>query len=430
MNSMRWSPALPPLAFPVRAWQLSEHRPLYNCGRAGHWPQASNVLLNFRRVLPMKFRVLIALCLSTLTITPAALAAAPVPNPPAVDTKGYVLMDFATGQVLAGTNAEQRLEPASLTKLMTTYVVFDALRSSRLKMDEQILISEHAWRAEGSRTFVQVGTRVPVDTLIKGMIVQSGNDATIALAERVGGTEPAFVEMMNVYAKRLGMNSSHFEDSTGLPSPQHYTTPTDLATLSRAIIRDFPQYYGLYSLKEFTYNNIRQENRNGLLERDPSVDGMKTGHTDAAGYCLISSAKRQNMRLVSVVMGSPSVKAREDASEALLNFGFTNFETVNLKKAGETVLKPRIYKGTADYVAVGPMSDVLLTVPRGESGMVVTQATVNRPLIAPVDTRTAIGELQVSVGDKVVAKVPMYPLATVGEGSLWRRMVDTISLWL
>jgi D-alanyl-D-alanine carboxypeptidase (penicillin-binding protein 5/6) len=378
----------------------------------------------------MKFRVLIALCLCTLTTTLTAMAAAPVPNPPAVDTKGYVLMDFATGQVLAGSNAEQRLEPASLTKLMTTYVVFDALLSGRLKMDEQILISEHAWRAEGSRTFVQVGTRVPVDTLIKGMIVQSGNDATIALAERVGGTESAFVEIMNEYAKRLGMNSSHFEDSTGLPSPQHYTTPTDLATLSRAIIRDFPQYYGLYSLKEFTYNNIRQENRNGLLERDPSVDGMKTGHTDAAGYCLISSAKRQNMRLVSVVMGSPSVKAREDASEALLNFGFTNFETVSLKKAGETVLKPRIYKGTADYVAVGPTSDIQLTVPRGESGMVVTQATVHRPLIAPVDTHTAIGELQVSVGDKVVAKVPMYALATVGEGSLWRRMVDTISLWL
>jgi D-alanyl-D-alanine carboxypeptidase (penicillin-binding protein 5/6) len=194
----------------------------------------------------MKLRVLIALCLSTFLPALPALAAAPVPNPPAVDAKAYVLMDFVTRQVLAGSNADQRLEPASLTKLMTTYVVFDALRSGRLKMDEQILISEHAWRAEGSRTFVQVGTRVPVDTLIKGMIVQSGNDATIALAERVGGTEPAFVEMMNEYAKRLGLNSSHFEDSTGLPSPQHYTTPTDLATLSRAIIRDFPQYYGLY----------------------------------------------------------------------------------------------------------------------------------------------------------------------------------------
>jgi len=377
----------------------------------------------------MKLPVLIALCLSALAAAAPALAVAPVPNPPAVQAKGYVLMDFATGQALAGSNADQRLEPASLTKLMTTYVVFDALRSGRLKMDEQILISEHAWRAEGSRTFVQVGTRVPVDTLIKGMIVQSGNDATIALAERVGGTEPAFVEMMNGYAKRLGMRSSHFEDSTGLPSPQHYTTPTDLATLSRAIIRDFPEYYGLYSLKEFTYNNIRQENRNGLLERDPSVDGMKTGHTDAAGYCLISSAKRQNMRLVSVVMGSPSVKAREDASETLLNYGFTNFETVSLKKAGETVLKPRIYKGSMEYVAVGPNSEVQLTVPRGESGMVVTQASVRRPLLAPLDTHTAIGELQVSVGDKLVTKLPLFALTPVPQGSLWTRMVDTISLW-
>jgi hypothetical protein len=222
---------------------------------------------------------------------PVAALAAPLATAPAIDARNWVLVDFASGQALAEHGADQHIEPASLTKLMTAYAVFNALRDGRLKMDEQVLISEHAWRAEGSRTFVQVGTRVPVDVLIKGMIVQSGNDATIALAERVGGSEPAFVQMMNAYAQRLGMGGTHFEDASGLPSPTHYSTARDLATLSRAIIREFPEYYGIYSMREFTWNNIRQENRNGLLERDPTVDGIKTGHTESAGYCLIAARR-------------------------------------------------------------------------------------------------------------------------------------------
>jgi serine-type D-Ala-D-Ala carboxypeptidase (penicillin-binding protein 5/6) len=356
----------------------------------------------------------------------AAPALAPAPPP---DARSWILMDFGSGQTLAEGHADQRIEPASLTKLMSAYVVFSALRAGQLKMDEQVLISEHAWRAEGSRTFVKVGTRVPVDVLIKGMIVQSGNDATIALAERVGGSEPAFVQVMNSDAQRLGMHGTHFEDASGLPSPTHYSTARDLATLSRAIIRDFPEYYGLYSLREFTWNNIRQENRNGLLERDPSVDGIKTGHTETAGYCLISSAKRSGMRLISVVLGARGVTARETGSAALLNYGFSTFETVSIRKAGETVLKPRVYKGTEQYVALVTHFDVAVTVPRGQGTTVTTHTLLRRPLIAPLPAATAVGELQVAIDGKPVAGAALYPLATVPEGGWWRRMIDTVSLW-
>ena len=360
---------------------------------------------------------------------PPATSATPHASPPVVQARTWVLVDFASGQALAESNADQRIEPASLTKLMSAYAVFSALRDHRLKMDEPVLISEHAWRAEGSRTFVQVGTRVPVEVLIKGMIVQSGNDATIALAERIGGSEGAFVQMMNGYAQRLGMRGTHFEDSSGLPSPNHYSTARDLATLSRAIIREFPEYYSLYSLREFTWNKIRQENRNGLLERDPSVDGIKTGHTETAGYCLIGSAQRAGMRLISVVLGAPSVQGRESGSAALLNYGFTFYETVSVKKAGEMVLKPRVYKGAEQYVAVAPATAVQVTVPRGEAATVTVRAEVRHPLIAPLAANNAIGELQVAVAGKPVASVPLYPVAAVAEGGLWRRLIDTISLW-
>jgi D-alanyl-D-alanine carboxypeptidase (penicillin-binding protein 5/6) len=366
---------------------------------------------------------------ATAVAPPPAVTTVPLASPPVIEARSWVLIDFASGQSLAEKLADQRIEPASLTKLMTAYAVFSALRDGRLKMDEQVLISEHAWRAEGSRTFVQVNTRVPVDVLIKGMIVQSGNDATIALAERIGGSEAAFVQMMNGYAQRLGMRATHFEDSSGLPSPTHYSTARDLATLSRAIIREFPEYYSLYSLREYTWNNIRQENRNGLLERDPSVDGIKTGHTETAGYCLISSAQRSGMRLISVVLGSPSVAARESGSAALLNYGFNFYESVSVKKAGETVLKPRVYKGSEQYVAVVTASPVQVTVPRGQRTTVTTRASVRRPLLAPLAANTPVGELQIEVAGKTVAKVPLYPASAVAEGGLWRRMVDTISLW-
>ena len=385
-------------------------------------------------VVPAALALVVALCTAlpagaVSALAAPAAAAPPLATAPVIQAGSWVLVDFASGQALAESNADRRVEPASLTKLMTAYVVFNALRDGRLKLNEQVLISEHAWRAQGSRTFVQVGTRVPVEVLVKGMIVQSGNDATIALAERVGGSEAAFVQMMNAYAQRLGMAGTHFEDASGLPSPSHYSTARDLATLSRAIIRDFPEYYGIYSIREFTWNNIRQENRNGLLERDASVDGIKTGHTETAGYCLISSALRSGMRLVSVVLGAPGVTARETGSAALLNYGFNFYEPITVKKAGEMVLKPRVYKGAAEFIAVAPAGIVQVTVPRGQGTTVTTRATVLGPLIAPLAATTAVGELQVDVGGRTVTKVPLYPVNAVAAGGLWRRTVDTISLW-
>lgn len=361
----------------------------------------------------------------------AAPAAAPVPAPPAVTARAYILVDHFSGRVLAAERADDRAEPASLTKLMTSYVVFKALQEGRLKLTDEVTISEHAWRAEGSRTFVQVGTQIPVDILIKGMIVQSGNDATIALAERVGGTEAAFAQMMNEYARRLGMKGSNFENSDGLPAPNHYTTARDMATLADALIREFPQYYPLFSLREFQWNNIRQGNRNTLLGKDPSVDGLKTGHTDSAGYCLATSALRSGMRLVSVVMGSPSEKARADASAALLNYGYTFFETLRLKAAHDTVLKPRVYKSAAEFAAVGVPYDVYATVARGQGASLHSSARLSHePLLAPLSAGQNVGELAVADGSgQVIARVPLVALAAVPQGGLWTRVVDGIALW-
>jgi D-alanyl-D-alanine carboxypeptidase (penicillin-binding protein 5/6) len=368
-----------------------------------------------------------------LAVAPLAAqaAGAPVPAPPGVNARAWLLVDYNTGKVLANRNADAREEPASLTKLMTAYVVFQALSDGRLKLTDQVTISKHAWKAEGSRTFVQVGTQIPVDILIKGMIVQSGNDATIALAEKLGGTEDAFAQMMNEYAQRLGMKESHFVNSDGLPVPDHYTSPHDMATLAGALIRQFPQYYGLFSLREFMWNNIRQGNRNTLLGKDPSVDGLKTGHTDAAGYCLVSSANRDGMRLISVVMGAPSERAREGASAALLNYGYTFFESLRVKTAGTTVLKPRIYKASAEFAAVGVPADVYALVVRGQGAALTTAARLDHePLIAPLAAGERLGELTVtdSTGE-VLARAPLVSLAAVPQGGLWTRMVDTIALW-
>jgi len=358
-------------------------------------------------------------------------ATAPIPKPPEVTAKAYLLMDHDSGRVLAEDHADERVEPASLTKLMTSYVVFKALKEGRLKLNDPVVISEHAWRSEGSRTFVQVGSSVPAEVLIKGMIVQSGNDATIALAEKVGGTEPAFAQLMNEYAKRLGMKASHFDNSDGLPSPDHYTTARDLAILSNALINEFPDYYQWYGLREFTWNNITQHNRNGLLLRDPSVDGMKTGHTDSAGYCLITSAKRNGMRLISVVMGSPSVKAREDASSALLNYGYTFYETTRVKTAGEIILKPRVYKSIDGFVSLAVPYNVIVTVGRGQAATLKsTPRLFKEPLVAPLGANQPVGELAItdSAGD-LVTHVPLSPRKAVAAGGLWTRAVDDVRLW-
>ena len=368
--------------------------------------------------------------LSTLEPVHAA-DTTPIPKPPDVTARAYMLSDFQSGRVLAQDHADDRMEPASLTKLMTAYVIFTALKENRLKLTDQVTISEHAWRAEGSRTFVQVGTQIPVDILIKGMIIQSGNDATIALAEKVGGTEPAFAQIMNEYAKRIGMTATHFDNSDGLPSPTHYTTAHDMTTLAKSIIRDFPEYYPLFSMHEFLWNNIKQENRNGLLSRDPSVDGLKTGHTDSAGFCLVTSAKRDGMRLVSVVMGSPSVKAREDASAALLNYGYTFYETSKLKSARDAVLKPHVFKGETDYVSVGVPRDIIVTIGRGQATSLTTSAKLTQePLIAPITAGQTLGELTVTdATGQVVVRSPLVALTADPAGGLWTRATDSIRLW-
>ncbi len=359
-----------------------------------------------------------------------ASTAAPLPAPPAVTARSWILMDHFSGRILAQQRADERADPASLTKLMTAYVVFAALAEGRLKLTDMATISEHAWRAEGSRTFLQVGTRVPVDILLKGMIVQSGNDATIALAEQVGGTEAAFAQMMNEYAHRLGLTSTHYVNSDGLPSPEHYTSARDVATLSNALIRDYPQYYPIFSLREFMWNDIRQGNRNGLLGKDPSVDGLKTGHTDSAGYCLASSASRNGMRLVSVVMGAPSVKAREEASAALLGYGYAFYETIRLKSAHEMVLKPHIYKAASEFAAIGVPYDVDATVARGQAATLKTRALLSHdPLIAPLTAGENVGELTVADGSgAVIERVPLIALNAVPQGSLWTRAWDSVSL--
>lgn len=372
-----------------------------------------------------------ALALSTLGLAATAGATVPTPPAPALDAGSYILIDSKTGDVLAQKNADQRMEPASLTKLLTSYIVFSALKDGRLKLDDPVTISEDAWRTGGSRTFVKVGSQVPVIDLIKGMIVQSGNDATVALSERVGGTRAGFVQLMNEYAKRLGMKSSHFADVDGLPDPQHYTTARDLATVANALIRDFPQYYYIFGLKDFTWNKIKQPNRNGLLWTDPSVDGLKTGHTDEAGYCLIGSADRKGMRLVSVVLDAPTWHSREADTETLLNYGFNFFQTEKIATARAAVLKPRVYESESGYAAIGAPTDLYVTLPRGQAASVTTNAALTKTrLIAPLAAGTVVGELTVTDGNgQVVGREPLVTLEAVPAGGLLTRTIDGVRLW-
>jgi D-alanyl-D-alanine carboxypeptidase (penicillin-binding protein 5/6) len=362
--------------------------------------------------------------------TPAP-AAAPIaiPTAPQVDARAYIVVDYRTDKILAAKDAVARMEPASLTKLMTAYIVFQELAAGKLKLNEQVTVSEHAWRSEGSRTFIELGKPVSVEDLILGMIVQSGNDATIALAERIAGTEETFAQLMNANAKRLGMVGSHFENSSGLPSPQHYTTARDLSLLANAMIREYPQYYKWFSVREFEHNGIKQQNRNGLLEKDPTVDGLKTGHTDSAGFCLVTSALRDGMRLVSVVMGSASMKARENASAALLNYGFTFYDTKLAVKGGAVLATARVWKGENPSVDLGIKDDFYITVPRGQADAVKTAADVQPRLIAPLALDANLGTLRVFAGSETLATMPLHPLKSVAAGGWWRRLIDTIRLW-
>jgi D-alanyl-D-alanine carboxypeptidase (penicillin-binding protein 5/6) len=366
------------------------------------------------------------LCLLGASIASAQLR--PTPAPPIIGAKSYLMIDSRTGSVLATHQADDRLAPASLTKLMTAYVVFHALNRQQIQLADGVTISEKAWRTPGSRMFIEVGKQVSVQDLVLGMIVQSGNDASVALAEQIAGTESVFAELMNQYAQQIGMASSHFMNSTGLPHDDHYSTARDLATLARAIIEEFPEYYKWYSVKEFTFNDITQPNRNNLLWRDASVDGMKTGFTDAAGYCLVSSAEREGMRVIAVVLGTSSAKARIDGSQALINYGFTFFETRLIYSAGQEVTKTRIWKSANEYSSLGVMEDLYITIPRGSYDSLQMIHNVPAILEAPVAQGQPLAEIIVSLEGKNMATESLRALEDNAQGSLWQRARDGISL--
>ena len=369
---------------------------------------------------------LMALCLS-LSL-PAFAQQLPVP--PSLAAKSWLLLEVGSGQVLSAEKPDERLEPASLTKLMTAYLTFSALRQKTLALDTQLLVSEKAWRTGGSKMFIRVDTNVPVEDLIKGMIVQSGNDACVTLAEGIAGSEENFAQMMNREAERLGMKSSHFMNSTGLPDAQHYTTARDLSLLAGALIRDFPEEYKkYYSLKEFRYNNITQPNRNRLLWIDPTVDGVKTGHTEAAGYCLISSALRDKRRLLSVVLGTESDAARASESMKLLNWGYVAYDAVTLFGKDQAVASPRVWKGVRNDVKAGFAYDMVIAVPKGYADKVKAEFLPQEKIIAPIQAGQTIGTLKVTVDGKIYGEYPVPALENVELAGIFGRIIDTIKLW-
>jgi D-alanyl-D-alanine carboxypeptidase (penicillin-binding protein 5/6) len=360
----------------------------------------------------------------------AAAPATALPPPPQVKARSFIVIDHDSGRVLAALEPDSRQEPASLTKLMTAYGVFKALKEGRLKLDDMVTISEHAWRpaTKESLMFVELGKQVSVENLIQGMIVPSGNDATVALAEKVGGTEATFVQMMNTYAKQLGMTGTHFMNAAGMPDPEHYTTARDTAVLASALIHEFPEYYKWYSQKEFTWNGITQQNRNGLLWRDPTVDGIKTGHTDTAGYCLVTSAKRDGMRLVSVVLGTDSMRAREDASSALLAYGFNFFESRRIYAAGQPLATMRVWKGKMDEVGLTVNRDLYVTSQRGHVSSVKADFELPETLVAPLAKNKSIGKAKVVVDGQVIATYDLYPTADVPAAGFFGRAWDSLRL--
>jgi D-alanyl-D-alanine carboxypeptidase (penicillin-binding protein 5/6) len=357
--------------------------------------------------------VFIVLCLAAASTFSAPL---PIPKPPATGAKSFIIQDFESGYILAENNADQSVEPASITKLMTAYVVFNELQAGNIALGDMVTISEKAWRTPGSRMFVEVNKQVSVEDLLQGMIVQSGNDATMALA-------------MNRHAEEIGMTGSHFVNTTGLPDENHYMTAKDIALLATLLIEKYPEYYKWYSQKEFTFNEITQYNRNKLLWRDDSVDGLKTGFTDSAGYCLVTSARKDGMRLITVVLGTGSANARVDASQALLNYGFRFFETHKLYDAGTQLAASRIWKGSTDSVPLGLDQALYVTIPRGQYKSLDASMSIDKRITAPVKEGQSLGMVQVKLGEALVVDQPLVSLQTVGEGTFWQRISDEALLY-
>ncbi len=355
-----------------------------------------------------------------------AIAVKPVPAPPEVAAKNYILVDFASGKVLAEKKPNTQIEPASITKLMTAYVVYKEIEEGRLSLDDMVDISEKAWRMGGSRMYLEVGSSVSVDDLLKGLVVQSGNDASVALAEHIAGTEGAFVQLMNQHAAALGMDKTNFVNSTGWPDKKHLTTARDIATLASAIISEFPEQYSRYAEKEFTYNDIKQYNRNKLLWRDESVDGMKTGHTESAGYCLVSSALRADMRLISVVLNTNSKKARASVSQAVLNYGFRFFESHTLYTAGEVLSRTRVWKGEMENLSVGLADDLAISIQRGAYDDLSPVMEIDKNIEAPISLGQQVGVVKISLDGEILATVPLVALETIDKGSFFQMAKDYV----
>ncbi|KAK77499.1 class A beta-lactamase [Bordetella holmesii CDC-H635-BH] len=354
------------------------------------------------------------------------LASVPAPT---VAARAWITVDVNSGQVLAASNPDQKVEPASLTKIMTAYVVFNALDEKRLTLERQVPVSEHAWRTGGSRMFIEPRKPVTADELIQGMIVQSGNDASVALAEAVGGSETAFAALMNEQAERLGMKGTHFMNATGLPDPQHITTVRDLATLATHLVADHPEYFHYYKQKSYTYNKITQPNRNRLLWADPSVDGMKTGHTDSAGFCLVSTALRGDRRVLTVLVGADSESTRAEESLKLLNWSFQNFDTVKLYDKSQPGLDARVWEGKAENVKLGPPNPIWLAVPRGKGSEIKPVAQRTDPLVAPLVKGQQVGMLQLTLDGKVLRSEPLVVQEDVERAGFFGRMTDTVKRW-
>ena len=373
-----------------------------------------------------------AALLTCLLMSWAVLAQAqvPIPAPPSVNATSFILVDFHSDVVLAERESDSRVEPASITKLMTSFVAFREIAAGNLALDDQVLISERAWRTPGSRMFVEVGRSVSVEDLLQGIIIQSGNDASVAIAEHIAGDEAVFASLMNQQAAALGMTGTNYINATGLPDPDQYTTARDIAILARAIISEFPEFYRWYSQREFTFADIRQHNRNRLLWRDPSVDGLKTGHTSSAGYCLVTSASRDGMRLISVVMGSANEESRATASQALLNYGFRFFETFQLYDGGAELSRERVWRGRSSELPLGLEQDFFVTVQRGRYDALQARMELADRLIAPIQVGERLGQLLISLDDEVVASRPLVALAEVEQAGFFGRSTDGIRMWL
>lgn len=375
-----------------------------------------NVFIKF--LLPAFFAVLL--------ITTPSFAANELPSEPDLKASSYLLIDFHSGIELAAKNQDKQIEPASITKLMTAYVIYNDLKEGNINLTDNVLISEKAWKMEGSRMFVEVGKKVPLKRMLSGLVIQSGNDAAVALAEHIAGSEAAFVSRMNVWAKKLGMDSTHFMNATGWPAENHYTTARDIAKLTRVLIKEFPEHYKLHAIKSYSYNGIKQYNRNKLLWRDKTVDGVKTGHTESAGYCLVSSSKRNEMRLISVMLGAKTEKERADYSQELIEYGFRFFETHKLYDTGSVLAEARIWKGTTKTVPAGLMKDFYITVQKGHYEKLKGLMELDTTLDAPIKRGDIVGKAIFKDGEKIISEMPLFALDDVDAGGFWSKVTDSV----